>query len=83
MPQMASGSKHLTDPTDAVHQYVHLLKGIVEGERSAYRSKNAQAVHQGLGTVVAGAYGDAEAVEQGADVEVVDLTNIETYDGIL
>ena len=76
-------SEHLSDAVEACHQGIYLFLRVIQGEGGADGSGDAETVHQGLRTVMTGADGNAEAVEQGADVEVVDLTNIETYDGIL
>jgi hypothetical protein len=75
-------SEHLSDAVEACHQGIYLFLRVVQGEGGADCSADTQTIHQGLRTVMTRADGDAEAVEQGADVEVVDLTNIETYDGI-
>ena len=76
-------SEHLSDAVEACHQGIHLFLRVVQGEGGADGAGNAETVHQGLRTVMTGADGYAETVEQGADVEVVDLTNIETYDCVL
>ena len=75
-------SEHLPDAVEACHQGIDFFLRVVQGEGGADGAGDAETVHQGLRTVMTGADGDAETVEQGADVEVVDLTNIETYDGI-
>lgn len=75
-------SEHLPDALNTCYQGIHFFLRVVQGEGGADCSADTQTVHQGLRTVMTGADGDAETVEQGADVEVVDLTNIETYDGI-
>ena len=76
-------SEHLPDAVEACYQGIYLFLRVIQGEGGADGSADTQTIHQGLRTVMTGADGDAETVEQGADVEVVDLTNIETYDGIL
>lgn len=57
------GLEHLADATYGCYQHVDFLLGVVECKRGSYRSRNAQTVHQGLGTVVTGAYGDTQSVE--------------------
>ena len=76
-------SEHLPDAVEACYQGIYFFLRVVQGEGGADGSGDAETIHQGLRTVMTRADGNAEAVEQGADVEVVDLTNIETYDGIL
>ena len=61
--QRVPGLEHLADATYGCYQHVDFLLGVVECEGGSYRSCNAQTVHQGLGTVVTGAYGDTQSVE--------------------
>ena len=73
----------MLDAEDGGDEGIDFLTGIVEGKGGAAGAFDAQAVHQGLGTMVARAHGNAEAVEQGAHVEVVDSPHLETDDGIV
>ena len=60
-----------------VDQAVDLLAGRVDAEAGAGRGGDAEAVHQQLGAVVAGADGDAVAVEDLGDVVGVDALELE------
>ena len=56
-------SEHLTDTADAGHEGVDFFAGVVEGEGGAYGAGDAKALHKGMGAMVTGADGYAEAVE--------------------
>ena len=77
------GLEHLLDAEDGGDKGIYLLAGVVEGEGGAAGALDAEAAHEGFGTMVAGTDGDAETVEQGAHVEVVDVADLETDDGIV
>ena len=64
--------KHLLDAADACDQGIDVVPCVVEGEAGAAGAFDAEAMHQGLGTMMPGADSDAEAVEQGTHVEMVD-----------
>ena len=64
--------KHLHHAADAGDEGIHVLSCVVEREAGPAGSFDAEAMHEGLGTMVSGADGDAEAGEQGTHVEVVD-----------
>src|SRR3990172_9176171 len=53
---------------EGVHQDVHLFQRIVHVEAGPRRTRDAQAAHERLRAVVAGAHGHAVAVQDGADV---------------
>jgi len=74
MPHMSM--KHPHDAGEPVGEGIDLGLGVVESERSPHHALRPEAVHQRLGTVVSRAHGYAEAVEQGAYVEVVDAADI-------
>ena len=76
-------SEHLPDAVEACYQGIYLFLRVIQGEGGADGAGDAETVHQGLRTVMTGADGDAETVEQGADVEVVDVADIEADNGIL
>ena len=61
----------------ALDQAVDLLAGGVDAEAGAGRGGDAEALHQRLGAVVAGADGDAVAVEDLGDVVGVDALELE------
>ena len=58
----------LAEIPDGGDEGVDVLAGVVEGERGADGAFDAEAAEDWLGAVVAGANGDALAVERGADV---------------
>ena len=65
-------SEHGCHASDSRYQRVDFLFRVVKGERGAHGAADTQPLHQGLGAVMASAHGDAKAVEQGADVQMVD-----------
>ena len=73
-------SEHLPHPFNPRHEHIHLFPRIIQPERRAHRPFDAEACHQRLGAVMACADGDAEAVQQGAHVEVVDVAHEEGDD---
>ena len=75
-------SEHLPDAVEACYQGIHFFLRVIQGEGGADGSGNAETVHQGLRTVMTGADGYAETVEQGADVEVVDGAEVEGNNGV-
>ena len=79
-------SEHLHDTLNAVDESIDFFGGVVEGEGGADCAFDAKAMHEWLGTVVTGADGDAEAVEEGAEVKMVDVVSVfldkERNDGI-
>ena len=76
-------SEHLPYPLNPRHQRVHLFLRVVQPERGAHRAFDAEARHERLGAVMPRAHGDAQAVEQGAEVEVVDVAHEEGDDAAL
>ena len=76
-------SEHVPHALDAGDEGVDLLLRVVEAEGGADRPLDAQPLHQRLRTMVPGADGDAEAVEQRAEVEVVDVADEEGDDAPL
>ena len=60
--------KHLPHPIHGGYEGIDLGHSIVQGKGGAYGAGDAHALHQRLGAVVAGAHGNAEAVEQGAHI---------------
>jgi hypothetical protein len=75
-------SEHFGYTLDASHENVNLFLCIIEGKRSTDSARDAQTIHQGLGTVMTGAYGDAQTIEERAHIEVVDMANVEGYDSV-
>ena len=73
-------SKHVSHSFDACHQGIHFFMGVVDAKGGTEGAFYAEAMHQGLSTMVARADGYAEAIEQGAHVEVVDVANEEGDD---
>jgi predicted enzyme related to lactoylglutathione lyase len=65
---------------EAVDETVDFLGGGVDAEAGAGGGGDAEAVHQRLGAVVAGADGDAVAVEDLRDVVSVDSLQLEFED---
>ena len=51
-----------------IRQTIDLVAGVVEGERSSGRSRNAHSFHEGLRAVMASTDRDTFAVEDGADI---------------
>ena len=76
-------SEHLPYPLNPRHQRVHLFLRVVQPERGTHRAFDAEARHERLGAVMPCAHGDAQAVEQGAEVEVVDVAHEEGDDAAL
>src|SRR5271167_2408801 len=72
-----STSEHFLDFIDAAHQSVNFLVSIIASQSGAGGGGDAEAVHQGLGAVMAGADGDSFLVEHGADVVRVDAVEHE------
>lgn len=56
-------SEHRGNAEQGGYEGVYLFAGVVGGEGGADRAGDAEALHQRLGAVVAGAHGYAEAVE--------------------
>jgi len=76
-------SEHLGDAAYACYECIDFFLGIIEGEGGADGAADAQAVHQGLGAMMTCADGNAQTVEQGAHVQMMDVANEERNDGIL
>ena len=57
-------SEHTGHALDALSQYVDLGTGIVQTKGGTHGTKDAQAVYEGLGTVVTGTHRDAFLIEQ-------------------
>ena len=74
-------SEHLADTFDTCDEGIYIVTGVVEGEGGTDSAFDAEAPHEGFGTVVTGADGDAETVEQGAKVKVMDAGDVEGKDG--
>lgn len=73
-------SEHLTDALNGRNEGIYFFTCVVEGEGGADGTFDAESAHEGFGTVVTGANGDTESVEQGAKVEVVNALNVEGDD---
>ena len=71
--------KHLADAAYAFNEGIDVLAGIVERETGAAGAFYAETMHEGFGTMVACADGDAEAVELGALVELVDRPSSQPF----
>ena len=54
--------------------------GVVKGKGDADGARDAEALHEGLGTMMACAYGNAEMVEQHADIGGMGTRKIERDD---
>ena len=61
--RLTSLSKHLPHPIHGDYEGVDFGHRIVESKGGAHGAGDAHALHQGLGTMMAGAHGYAEAVE--------------------
>lgn len=61
-------SKHSADPLNAFHEGVDFFHCVVESERGAHGSADAQSCHEWFGAMMACSHGDAESVEQGSHV---------------
>ena len=68
------------DVEQRVDQAVDLVAGVVDGEARPGRGRHAEPLHQHLGAVVPGPYGDAVAVEDLGDVVGVDAVHREGDD---
>src|SRR6185295_9378207 len=79
----ALSRKELVRLQQGLGEGVHLGLGIVHGERGAAGCRHAQALHQGLGAVVAGAHRHAGAVDDGGHVVWVQPVDAEGDDGAL
>ena len=77
------GSEHLADASDACDEGIDVVPRVVEGEAGTAGAFDAEAVHEGLGTMVTCAHGYAEAVEECTQVKVVDIAHEETDDSIV
>lgn len=71
--------KHLLDALDASNEDIDVFAGVVEGEAGTAGAFDAQAAHQRLGTMMACADGNAQAVEQCAHIEVVDRPSSQPF----
>ena len=60
---MKNSLEHADYALESVGEGIDLFAGVIEGEGGADGAADAEAVHQGLRAVVAGAHGNAEAVE--------------------
>ena len=69
--ERADLSEHLTNAVDACHKGIDLFFCIVKGEAGTNGAFDAEAVHEGFCTVVTCAHSNAEAIKEGAEVEVV------------
>ena len=72
-----NSSKHLADSTDASNQRVYLFLRVIEGEGCTDSTADAQSVHQGLCTMMTCADGNAQTVEQGTHIQMMDIANEE------
>ena len=77
-----SDLEHLRNAFYACYKRINLLLGVVQGEARTNGSQNAIAVHQRLSTMMACTNGDAQAVEQGSHIHVMNITNQEADNGI-
>ena len=59
----------------ASHQGIDLFLGVIERERCTHRAFYAQSLHEWLRTVVSCAHGNAQAIEQRAHVEMMDISH--------
>ena len=75
--------EHLSHPLDSIHQAIHLLTGVIEGEAGASCAQDAQAIHQGLGAMVSRTDSYAQPVEQRSHIHVMDVPHLEADDGIV
>ena len=73
-------SEHAAHPHDSVHQRIDFLPRVVQAEGGADGAFDAQPLHQRLGTVVAGAHRNPQAVEQCSHVEVMNVAHEEGDD---
>lgn len=64
-------SEHFGHSGYSRREYIYLVFRIIECERGTHGSEYAETIHDGLSAVMSGAHGDAETVEESADVEVV------------
>jgi len=70
-------SEHLGGAAEGGEEGIDVGLGVVEGEGDADGAGDAEALHEGLGTMVAGADGDALMVEQDADIGGVGVAEVE------
>ena len=77
-----SFSEHLDDAAQSCYERIDLLSRVVEGERRAHGAEYAEAVHEGLGAMVACAHGNAQLVEERAEVGMVDIGDVEGDDSV-
>ena len=69
--------KHLLSPFDACSQLIDLLEGVVHCETCPHRAGDAKMLHNRLCAVLTRADGDAEFVENHADVVIVCTFDVE------
>ncbi len=69
--------QHLLCPFDACRKLIYLLEGIVHRETCPHRAGNAKMLHNRLCAVLTRADGDAEFVENHADVVIVRTFDVE------
>ena len=74
-------TQHRHDSFQGVDQHVHLFRIVIHGEGGAYSAGNTIAVHDGLSAMVASADGDAELVEERADIIGMRIADKEGEDG--
>ena len=79
-------SEHLGDTSDGIDEGVNFIGRRIESKTYTCGTFNLKSMHEWFCTVVTSADGDAEAVEEGAEVEVVDVVSVflneEGNDGI-
>lgn len=64
-------AQHFADAVEGGEEEVTFFKGVVDSERGADCSFDAERCHQRLGAMVAGAHGDTEFVKEHPHVVVV------------
>ena len=77
-----SDLEHLRNAFYACYKRINLFLGVVQGEACTNGSQDAITVHQRLSTVMTCTNGDAQAVEQGSHIHMMNITNQEADNGI-
>ena len=74
---LSQESEHLSDSLYTCDQLVYFFLSVVEGKGSPHRAEHTKAIHKRLGTMVTGAYGNAQLVEQCTHIHMMDVAHIE------
>ena len=69
--------EHLSHTFDACHEGVNLLFRVVQGKRCTDSALYSKTRHERLGAMVACAHSNAQAIEQGSDVKMMDVAHVE------